>query len=97
MTPAEVLAALQSGDVDAIAAHGDVTFREHVSPEDMRSTWTEASAQWGELVDAGAEVLLHDVPLRFTRGEAHLQVAYRGDRIVGLVLKPGSPTARFGE
>lgn len=97
MTPNEILAALQSGAFDSIAEHGDESFRADVSPEQMRDAWLDAGSRWGEMLAADAAVLLHDVPLRFQRGEAHLQVAYRDDRIVGLILLPGQPTARFGD
>ena len=96
MTPNEILAALQSGAFDSIAEHGDESFRANVSPEQMRDAWLDACSRWGEMVAADAAVLLHDVPLRFQRDEAHMQVAYRDDRIVGLMLLPGQPTARFG-
>lgn len=97
MTPAQVLDALRSGNTDIISAQGDEDFRSAVSPDQMRQVWTEATARLGNLVDTGDALVLHDVPLQFTGGEAHLQVCYRGDRITGLVLAPGPPTARFGQ
>jgi hypothetical protein len=53
--------------------------------------------QLGSLVSAGDAVVLHDVPLSFSDGQAHLQVTYSSGAISGLVLRPGPPTARFGD
>lgn len=59
---------------------------------------------WGELIDAlgpmqsvGDGIVVHDIPLTFVRGAAHLQVAYRDGRIAGLAVREGAPTGRFGE
>jgi hypothetical protein len=97
MMPTQVLDALRSGNTDTISAQGDEYFRSAVSPDQMRQVWKEATARLGNLVDTGDALVLHDVPLQFTGGEAHLQVSYRGDRITGLILMPGPPTARFGQ
>jgi hypothetical protein len=93
----EVLEGLIAGNVEAISERGDATFRSTVTAQEMRDVWQQATAQWGQCTGAGEGVLLHDFPLTFERGDAHLQVAYRGEQIVGLVLKPGGPTARFGQ
>ncbi|MDX6198106.1 MAG: hypothetical protein QOJ79_1257 [Actinomycetota bacterium] len=98
MTPTEVLAALTEGKYDAINRHGDATFRSQVTSQKMRDVWEQATTSWGDCSGVGNQaVVLHDLPLTFERGEAHLQVVYREDQIVGLVLKPGAPTGRFGQ
>jgi len=97
MTPTQVLEALTAGNEGAISGSGDGAFRSNVSPQQLREVWGEATARWGDFTGAGEAVLLHDLPLTFARGDAHLQIAYRGEDIVGLVLRPGAPTGRFGE
>jgi hypothetical protein len=97
MTPTQVLDALRSGNTDAITEQGDEDFRSNVSSEQMRQVWNEATARWGDLVTTDEAVVVQDMPLKFTGGEAHLQVAYRAGRVAGLILKPGPPTGRFGE
>ena len=68
-----------------------------VSAKDMERVWTSATEQRGALTAHGPSVVLYDMPLEFERGEAHLQIVYRGDQIAGLVLLPGAPTVRFGQ
>ena len=41
-------------------------------------------------------VALHDLALHCENGDAHLQIAYRGGTLSGLVLLDGPPTGRFG-
>lgn len=97
MTPTEVLDALIAGNVDSINEQGDPSFRSSITPQQMRDVWQRAISDWGQCQGAGDGVIVYDLPLTFERGDAHLQVAYRGEQIVGLVLKPGSPTGRFGQ
>jgi hypothetical protein len=40
---------------------------------------------------------MHDLTLVFETGIAHLQVVYIGDEITGLTMRPGHPTARYGD
>lgn len=96
MTPGEVVAALRSGDVSAIRAAADENFRSQISERYMQEVWASAGSQFGELVSVGPGVVLHDLPLTFEHGEAHLQIAYHDDVISGLVLRPGRPTGQFG-
>ena len=63
----------------------------------IRTTWSALTEKLGELQEVGEPVTVHDVPLTLERGAAHLQVAYRGDTIAGLVLREGAPTGRFGD
>ena len=97
MTPDEVLEALRTGDVDAVRAAANDDFCVDVSADEMTQVWSAATDDWGSLVTSGEAVVLHDLPLTFSRGEGHLQIAYTGGKISGLVLRPGAPTARFGE
>jgi hypothetical protein len=97
MTPDEVVHALHSGDTEAVRAAANDDFRDDVSAHQLTQVWTAVSDQLGSLVSAGEAVVLHDIPLTFSSGQAHLQVTYDGDAISGLVLRPGPPTARFGE
>jgi hypothetical protein len=97
VTPAEVLAALQEGDVAVIRDAADDIFRTQITESQIHDVWTSATEDLGPLSNVGSATVIHEIPLTFERGEGHLQVAYRDDRIAGLVLRPGPPTGRFGE
>lgn len=97
MTPDAVLDALRSGDTEAIRTAANDDFRNNVSADQMTQVWATALDQLGSLVTAGDAVVLYDVPLSFSAGDGHLQITYDNGTISGLVLRPGPPTARFGE
>jgi hypothetical protein len=97
VTPSEVIQAVLNGDVNAIRAAATPGFRDHVAAQEMTEVLTALSDAFGSFASAGRPLVLHDVPLNFERGQAHLQVAYEGDAIAGLVIRKGQPTGRFGE
>ena len=97
MTPEEVVRALVANDIGAIQAAATPGFRERISAGEMARVLAEARASHGGLQSAGEPLVVYDLPLEFERGTAHLQIAYEGTAIAGLVIKPGRPTGRFGE
>ena len=97
MTPAEVAKALAVGDVSSVRSAMDDDTRQGIPEDRMRSVWNELVGALGPMQSVGDGVVVHDVPLKLERGDAHLQVAYRSGRIAGLVVKQGMPTGRFGE
>jgi hypothetical protein len=62
----------------------------------MRRVWTEMEASIGPVQSVEPGVALHDLALHCENGDAHLQIAYRGGTLSGLVLLDGPPTGRFG-
>jgi len=97
MSPNDVIQALTSGDLDSIEAAIKPELREMVPVAALAQLWAEASEHLGAYVETGEGVVMHDVTLVFTTGVAHLQVVYIGDEITGLTMRPGHPSARFGE
>lgn len=91
------MSALRAGRFDEISAAADDAFRQDLPPEELERTWTAATETLGQLTGTGTAVVVHDLPLNFQNGDGHLQIAYRDGRIAGLVLRPGSPTGKFGE
>ena len=97
MTPNDVIQALISGDTDSIEGEIKEELREIVKASDLAQLWAEASEHLGPYVEAGEQVVMHDVTLVFTNGVAHLQVVYIKDEITGVTMRPGHPSARYGE
>jgi hypothetical protein len=97
MEPKEVVNALMTGRYDEISGAADANFRRKVSAAEIQKVWQATTATFGEPTGIQAGVVLHDLGLTFANGEAHVQIAYRDGKISGLVVRPGSPTARFGE
>ncbi len=97
MTPNDVITALTSGDLDSIDAAIKPELREIVAVPAVAQLWAEANEHLGAYVEPGEGVVMHDLTLVFERGVAHLQVVYIGDEITGLTMRPGHPTARYGE
>jgi hypothetical protein len=93
----EVVEALTSGRIDDVREGFSGSFKKKGSAKDLAKVWSEAVKQFGAFVGADEAVVLYDIPLRFERGGGHLQVAYRSGEIVGMVLRPGPPTSKFGE
>jgi hypothetical protein len=93
----EVVEALTSGRMDDIREGFSGSFKKQVSAKDLAKLWSKAVEQLGPFVAADEAVVLYDIPLRFEWGGGHLQVAYRNEEIAGMVLRPGSPTSKFGE
>lgn len=89
MKPSEVVEALASGRVDEVRASFDKGCAKAISAREIQRVWASAVEQLGEYVAAGDPIVLHDVPLSFSLGTEHLQLAYRGDKVTGLVLKFG--------
>ena len=97
MSPNDVIQALTSGDLASIEAAIKPELREMVPVSALAQLWSEASEHLGEYVEPGEEVVMHDLTLMFKTGMAHLQIVYLGEEITGLTMRPGHPTARFGE
>ena len=97
MEPKEVVNALLTGRYDEISDAADANFRHKVPTAEIQRVWQATIARFGEPTGVLDGVVLHDLGLTFANGEAHVQVAYRDGKIAGLVVRPGSPTARFGE
>lgn len=97
MNPNDVIKALTDGDLAGIEAAIAPELREHIPVADLKRMWEDAGEQLGALVSQGEEVLMHDVTLNFEKGVAHLQVVYVADKLTGILMRPGHPTARFGE
>ncbi len=97
MKPNDVIKALSDGDMAGIEAAIAPELREHIPVADLKRMWEDAGEQLGSLVSQGEEVLMHDVTLNFEKGVAHLQIVYVSDKLTGILMRPGHPTARFGE
>lgn len=97
MKPNEILDALVSGRVEEVRAIFDERCAEAISAHELQRVWASAVEELGDYIAATDPIVLHDIPLTFSRGRAHLQLAYRGERVTGMVLKPGGPTAKFGQ
>ena len=96
MTPAEVARALAAGQITDLRDGMDDATRDGLSEEQIRSIWTQLTNALGPMESIGDGIVVHDIPLTFERGAAHLQVAYRDGRIAGLAVQEGAPTGRFG-
>ncbi len=97
MTPTDVIHALNGGDLDSLEAAIKPELREIVAVPAVAQLWTEATEHLGAYVETGEQVVMHDLTVVFERGIGHLQVVYIGDQITGVTLRPGHPTARYGE
>ena len=97
MEPREVVNALMTGRYDEISSAADANFRQKIPTAKIREVWQATTATFGEPTGFQAGVVLHDLGLTFANGEAHVQIAYRDGKISGVVVRPGAPTARFGE
>lgn len=97
MTPTDVIQALTSGDLDSLEAAVKPELREIVAVPSVAQLWAEATEHIGAYVEPGEEVVMHDLTVVFEKGIAHLQVVYIGGQITGVTLRPGHPTARYGE
>jgi|GEM_PF-5871421 len=97
MTPNDVIQALRTGDLDSIDAAIKPELREIVAVPAVAQLWAEASEHLGPFVEVGEEVVMHDLTMVFEKGVAHLQVVYIGEEITGVTMRPGHPTARYGE
>ncbi|HVF14461.1 MAG TPA: hypothetical protein VM942_07675 [Acidimicrobiales bacterium] len=97
MTPNDVIQALTSGDLASIEGAIKPELREMVPASALAQLWAEATEHIGAYVENGEEVVMHDLTLVFQSGIAHLQVVYIGDEITGVTMRPGHPTARYGE
>ena len=93
----QVVQALASGRAEAVHAAFSASFAAQVSAGEVAEVWGAALEQFGAFRAAENAVVLYDLHLRFERGDAHLQIVYQGPETAGLVLRPGGPTARFGE
>lgn len=97
MEPKEVVNALMTGRYDEIHDAGDAGFRRAIPAKEIQRVWQATTDQFGEPTAVNDGVVLHDLGLTFANGEAHVQVAYRDGKIAGMVIRPGQPTAKFGE
>jgi hypothetical protein len=95
--PNEVVNAFMTGRYDEINAAGDSNFRASIRPAELQRVWQAMTDRFGQPTAVEPGVVVHDVDLRFRNGQGHMQVAYRNGDIVGLVLRPGVPTGRFGQ
>jgi hypothetical protein len=97
MTPDEILDALQTSDWERVRAGATEGFRLHIPADEIAKVWTELEADVGAVVSVGPNRVLHDLWLHCERGDAHLQAAYEGDILTGLMLLGGPPTGSFGQ
>ncbi len=97
MSPNDVIQALTSGDQASIENAVKAELREMVQVPALVQLWAEATEHIGAYVETGEEVVMRDLTMVFEKGIAHLQVVYIGDEITGITMRPGHPTARFGE
>lgn len=97
MEPKEVINALLTGRYEEIHEAGDAGFRGAVPTRKIQEVWQATTSKFGEPTGVTDGVVLHDLGLTFADGQAHVQIAYREDKIAGLVIRPGQPTAKFGE
>ncbi|MEA2702403.1 MAG: hypothetical protein QOD63_348, partial [Actinomycetota bacterium] len=97
MNPNDVIKALTDGDMAGIEAAIAPELREHIPMADLKRMWDDAGEQLGALVDQGEQVVMYDTTLNFEKGIAHLQIVYVADKLTGILLRPGHPSARFGE
>ena len=97
MNPNEVIKALNDGDMTGIEAAIAPELREHIPIADLKKMWEDAGEQLGALQSPGEQVVMYDTTLGFEKGVAHLQIVYVNDKLTGILLRPGHPTARFGE
>lgn len=96
MTPTQIVDALQSGAFEDVASAATPSFRPQLR-EQLPSVWRSLVDRCGPVDLAPEQAYPHDLALVGPHGSAHLQVAYRGDVISGLILRPGAPTGRFNE
>ena len=97
MNPNDVIKALSNDEAASIEAAIAPELREHIPVADLKRMWDDATDQLGPLLGQGEEVVMHDITLTFEKGVAHLQVVYVSEKLTGILLRPGHPTARFGE
>jgi len=97
MEPNDVVNALLTGRYADISNAADAGFRRAVPTQEIQRVWQATTDMFGQPKGVQAGVVLYDLGLTFANGEAHVQIAYRDDKIGGLVLRPGPPTGRFGE
>ena len=91
-----VVQALAAGRPEEVKGALSEEFAQELPDGELTRIWQEAIRQLGEFVAAGEPLRLYDVPLSFAGGDAHLQLAYKGVNITGLMLRPGPPTGTFG-
>lgn len=97
MSPTDVIQALTDGDLDRIDAAIKPELQEFVGAAGLSQQWGEAKEHLGAYIETGEKVVMEDLTVVFEKGVGHLQVVYIGDQITGLTLRPGHPTARYGE
>jgi hypothetical protein len=97
MSPNDVIQALTSGDLAGIESAIKPELREMLPVADLAQLWAEANEHLGAYVEPGEVVVMHDQTLVFETGVAHLQIVYIGDAITGITMRPGHPSARYGE
>ena len=97
MNPNDVIQALTSDNLASIEATIKPELREMVPVAALAQLWAEAKEHIGAYVEPGEEVVMHDLTLVFETGIAHLQIVYIGDEITGVTIRPGHPSARYGE
>lgn len=103
LTPDEVLDALQRGAFLDIAHAASKDFAPKLRKE-LPDVWRNLVQRCGSVSAVGSQLVssdeegrvLHELALAGPLGEAHLQLAYADDAIVGMVLRPGAPTGVFG-
>lgn len=97
MTPREVIAAIFDDDVEAILRAATPGFREHMSAAEMRRVLQSVPFVHERPDVMGSTMVLHDIGFQLDAGTVHVQIAYDGEFIAGLVVRLGAPTGRFGE
>jgi hypothetical protein len=97
MTANEVVSAFQRGDFEDVHSAMSGDFAAKFTTAELSKAWNAMLSSFGAFKSATEDITLHDWALVFDGGDGHLQVACRGSEIVGMVLRPGKPTGRFGE
>lgn len=93
---------LHAGEYEVVHQSLSSEFRDEVSRDEVRRVWEDVLSEVGriESIDAprrgrDERTVIYEVPIRGEEGSAHADVAFRGDRVAGLILRAGKPDGRF--
>jgi len=96
MNPANIIDALQQGAFADVAAAASADFAPQVRNE-LAHVWQSLIDKCGPVALGEGGFVLHDLTLIGEEANAHVQIVYAGEEVVGLVLLPGDPTGTFGQ
>ena len=99
-----VLELFRAEDEAGLSALFDPKMKQEVQPDKLRDLWHRARTAAGPVTESGQPVTaelpggaeMFDYPLRGERRRQHLQVVIRDGMVAGLLVRPGSPTGRWG-